>query len=137
RENGNRHLGSLHFLYQQEPSGTDIHFVQVRQWLTAEDEYSDFVGAHGQTDEMGDLQTEIEALSFFLSTEQALERINGRKGKKTTRIKSADRTTWFHRYPCRQWTRLDSNPQAEASQPLSGCQPKNQDSHPKCQSTGG
>jgi hypothetical protein len=79
-ENGNRHFGSLHILFQQEPTTDDERFVQVRQWLTVEGEYSDLVVEHGRTDETGDLATEIEILPFFLSTEEALERIYGRKG---------------------------------------------------------
>ena len=42
-KNGNRHLGSLHILYQKEPTTDDGKFVQVRQWLTAEGEYGDLI----------------------------------------------------------------------------------------------
>ncbi len=79
--NRNRHLGSLHILYQKEPTTDDGKFVQVRQWLTVEGDYSDLVFEHGRTDETGDLATEIEVLPFFLTTEEALERINCRKGQ--------------------------------------------------------
>jgi len=79
--NGNLRPSSLNILYQKEPTTDDGKFVQVRQWLTAEGDYSDLVVEHGQTDETGDLATEIEVLPFFLTTEEAIERINGRKGK--------------------------------------------------------
>ena len=79
--NGNRHLGSLHIHYQNEPATDDGKFVQVRQWLTAEGDYSHLVVEPGRLDESGDLATEIEVLPFLLSTEEALERINGRKGE--------------------------------------------------------
>jgi hypothetical protein len=80
-DNRNRVLGSLHILFQQEPTTDDERFFQVRQWLRVEGEHWDLVVEHGRTDEAGDLATEIEVLPFFLSTEEALERINGRKGE--------------------------------------------------------
>jgi hypothetical protein len=80
RKNGNRHFGSLHILYQLEPSETDRHFVQVRQWLTAEGEYSDLVVEHGQV-ENNELQTEMEVVPFHFTAEQALDLINGRKAE--------------------------------------------------------
>ena len=78
--NGNRHLGSLHILYQKEPTTNDGKFVQVRQWLTAEGEHADLIIEHGQL-EGEELQTEVEVVPFFLDTEQVLDIVNCRKGK--------------------------------------------------------
>ena len=35
-QNGHRHLGALHILYQQQPTVLDRRFIEIRQWLTAE-----------------------------------------------------------------------------------------------------
>jgi len=80
-ENGHRHLGSLHILYQQQPTELDRRFIEIRQWLTAEGEYSDLIVEHGRMDNSGELLTEVKVVPFFLSTEEALESVNGRKGK--------------------------------------------------------
>ena len=34
-ENGYRHLGALHILYQQQPTELNRRFIEIRQWLTA------------------------------------------------------------------------------------------------------
>ena len=79
-ENGHRHLGALHILYQQQPTDLDRRFIKIRQWLTAEGEYSDLVVEQDLLKE-DDLQTESIVMPFHLSAEQALDSINGRKGK--------------------------------------------------------
>ena len=80
-ENGHRHLGALHILYQQQPTDLDRRFIEIRQWLTAEGNYSDPIVEHGRVDKSGDLLTEVKVVPFFLSMEEALESINGRKGE--------------------------------------------------------
>ena len=80
-ENGHRHLGALHILYQQQPTDLDRRFIEIRQWLTAEGDYSDLIVEHGRMDNSGELLTDVKVVPFFLSTEEALESVNGRKGK--------------------------------------------------------
>ena len=78
-ENGHRHLGSLHFLYQQEPTELDRRFIEIRQWLAAEGDYSDLIIEQGLLQD-DDLQTKSIVVPFHLSVEQALESVNGRNG---------------------------------------------------------
>lgn len=80
-ENGHRHLGALHILYQQQPTELDRRFIEIRQWLTVEGEHSDLIVEHGRLNDSGELLTEVKVVPFFLSTEEALDSINGRKGK--------------------------------------------------------
>ena len=47
----------------------------------AEGEYSDLIVEHGRLNNSGELLTEVKLVPFFLSTEEALESINGRKGE--------------------------------------------------------
>ncbi len=78
--NGNRHLGSLHILYRQRPTELDRRFIEIRQWLTAEGEYSDLIVEQGLLQD-DDLQTQTMVVPFHYSAEQALDSINGRKGQ--------------------------------------------------------
>ena len=77
-DNRNRHLGSLHILYQQQPTKLDRRFIEIRQWLTAEGEYSDLIVEKGLLQE-DDMQTETMVMPFHYSVDQALDSINGRK----------------------------------------------------------
>jgi hypothetical protein len=79
-ENGHRHLGSLHILYQQVPTELDRRFIEIRQWLTVEGEYSDLIVEQGLLKD-DDLKTESIVMPFLYSTEQALESVIGMKGK--------------------------------------------------------
>ena len=79
-KNGNRHLGVLHILYQQQPSDLDRRFIEIRQWLTAEGDYSDLIVEQDLLQDE-DLQTETKVMPFHYSADQALDSINGRKGK--------------------------------------------------------
>ncbi len=79
-EDGNRYFGSLHILYRHDPSDTDGRFVEVRQWLTADGEHSDLIIEQGSLRD-DDLQTESLVMPFHFSVEQALEKVNGRKGE--------------------------------------------------------
>ncbi len=56
-ENGYRHLCSLHILYRQQPTELDRRFIEIRQWLTAEGEYSDLIVEQGLLKD-DDLHTE-------------------------------------------------------------------------------
>lgn len=56
-QNGYRHLGSLHILYRQHPTELDRRFIEIRQWLTAEGEYSDLIVEQGLLKD-DDLHTE-------------------------------------------------------------------------------
>jgi hypothetical protein len=56
-QNGYRHLGSLHILYRQQPTELDRRFIEIRQWLTAEGEYSDLIVEQGLLKD-DDLHTE-------------------------------------------------------------------------------
>ena len=79
-ENGYRRLGSLHILYQHQPTALDRRFIEIRQWLTAEGDHSDLIVEQGLLQD-DDLHTETYVMPFHYSAEQALESINGRKGK--------------------------------------------------------
>jgi hypothetical protein len=57
-QNGHRHLGALHILYQQQPTDLDRRFIEIRQWLTAEGEYSDLIVEQGLLQD-GELWTGI------------------------------------------------------------------------------
>ena len=74
-DNGNQHLGSLHILYQQEPTTDDERFVQVRQWLTVEGDYSDLVVEHGRTDD--ELATWPLKSKSYPSSSQRKKHLNG------------------------------------------------------------
>jgi hypothetical protein len=63
-----------------EPTDLDRRFIEIRQWLTAEGEYSDLIVEQGLLQD-GDLQTETMVLPFHYSVDQALDSLNGRKGK--------------------------------------------------------
>ena len=63
-ENGHRHLGALHILYQQQPTDLDRRFIEIRQWLTAEGEYSDLIVEQGICCKVDDLQTETMVVPF-------------------------------------------------------------------------
>ncbi len=81
-QNGHRHLGALHILYQKQPTDLDRRFIEIRQWLTAEGEYSDLIVEQGLL-QGDDLQTETMIMPFHYLAEQALESLNGngRKGE--------------------------------------------------------
>jgi len=81
-QNGHRHLGALHILYQQQPTDLDRRFIEIRQWLTAEGEYSDLMVEQGLLQD-DDLQTETMVMPFHYTAEQALNSLNGivRKGE--------------------------------------------------------
>ena len=62
-QNGHRHLGALHILYQQQPTDLDRRFIEIRQWLTAEGEYSDLIVEQGLLQD-DDLQPETMVVPF-------------------------------------------------------------------------
>ena len=57
-------------------------FIEIRQWLAAEGEYSDLIVEQGLLQD-DDLQTETMVMPFHYSAEQALDSLNGsgRKGE--------------------------------------------------------
>jgi hypothetical protein len=79
-QNGHRHLGALHILYQQQPTDLDRRFIEIRQWLTAEGDYSDLIVEQGLLQD-DDLQTKTTVMPFHYSAEQALDWISGRKAR--------------------------------------------------------
>jgi len=79
-ENGYRYLGSLHILYQQQPTELDRHIIQIRHWLAAEGEYSDLIVEQGLL-QNEDLQTDSFVMPFHYSTDQALESVISQKGQ--------------------------------------------------------
>lgn len=79
-ENGYRHLGSLHILYQQQPTVLDRRFIEIRLWLTVEGDYSDLIVEQGLLQD-DDLQTQTMVMPFHYSAEQVLDMVYGRMGK--------------------------------------------------------
>ena len=57
-------------------------FIEIRQWLAAEGEYSDLIVEQGLLQD-DDLQTETMVVPFHYTAEQALDSLNGndRKGE--------------------------------------------------------
>jgi len=64
----------------EQPTGLDRRFIEIRQWPAAEGEYSDLIVEQGFLQD-DDLQTETMVMPFHYSAEQALDSINGNPGK--------------------------------------------------------
>ena len=77
-----RRLGALHILYQRQPTDLDRSFIEIRQWLTAEGEYSDLGVKRGLL-QGDDLQKETMVVPFHYTVDQAPDSLNeyGRKGE--------------------------------------------------------
>ena len=85
-----------------------------------DDEYLGLVVEHSRMDISGELQTEVKVLPFFLSTEEALDSIDGRKGNSLHGRKK--RTTQLVAAPILARARLTVGaiglePKAESAQP--------------------
>ena len=72
-QNGRCHLGTLHMLYQQQPTDLDRRCIEIRQWLTAKGDYSDLIVEQGL--QGNDSKTMV--MPFLYSVDQALASLNG------------------------------------------------------------
>ncbi len=79
-EKPTKKTASLTVLSVHRLNGEDKQFIEVRQWQSFSGEHCELVVEHGEVNDRDVLLTQIEVVPFFLSTEEALESVNGRKG---------------------------------------------------------